>query len=225
MIDISEYIAALEEEFRTAANPKRAEKQAAYMRDQFPFFGIMSTERKEILKPFLNKENRPPKTDLSMVVKTLWQKPEREYQYAAQELAAKYLRHSDKRDIDLFEWMITTKSWWDTVDFIASTIVGNYFKHFPDQLPEKNEDWLHSGDIWLQRTTLIFQLKYKEKVDEQLLVDNIRRLNGTNEFFINKAIGWALREYGKVNPEWVSDFTNQNNLSNLSRREALKRLN
>lgn len=160
-----------------------------------------------------------------MVVKTLWQKPEREYQYAAQELAAKYLRHSDKRDIDLFEWMITTKSWWDTVDFIASTIVGNYFKHFPDQLPEKNEDWLHSGDIWLQRTTLIFQLKYKEKVDEQLLVDNIRRLNGTNEFFINKAIGWALREYGKVNPEWVSDFTNQNNLSNLSRREALKRLN
>lgn len=224
MTAISRYISSLEEAYKNAAKPERAIKQAAYMRDQFAFYGIMSTERKEILKPFLRKESRPPKEDLHMVVKTLWQKPEREYQYAAQELAAKYLSASEKEDIELFEWMITNKSWWDTVDFIAANLVGNYFKQHSDQLATTNESWLNSGNIWLQRTTLIFQLKYKDQVDSDLLAQNIQVLNGTKDFFINKAIGWSLREYGKVNPDWVVDLVDKTDLSTLSKKEALKHL-
>ncbi|MCZ4409808.1 DNA alkylation repair protein [Cryomorphaceae bacterium 1068] len=217
------FIQRLEEAFSSASNREIARGQAAYMRDQFLFLGLKSNARKEILKPFLRKD-KPHKDDLAQVVKALWRKPEREYQYAAQELAAKYLRESEKEDIELFEWMITTKSWWDTVDYIAATLVGNYFQKFPDERDQRIKAWLDSGNIWLQRTTLIFQLKYKDQVDTELLADNIHKLLGTKEFFINKAIGWALREYGKVNPDWVVDFVEKNELSNLSKREALKRV-
>jgi len=224
MAEATVYINELSEAFQSAGDAKRAAQQSAYMRDQFSFLGIAANARKETLKPFFRKENRPRKKDLEIVVKTLWQKPEREYQYAAQELASKYLRESEIKDIELFEWMITTKSWWDTVDFIAATLVGNYFHHYPESLKEINEKWLKSGNIWLQRSTLIFQLKYKDQVNDQLLKANILALSGSKEFFINKAIGWALREYGKVNPQWVKSFVGKTGLSNLSRREALKRI-
>ena len=218
----TDYVESIENAFKSAGDPERAVAQSAYMRNKFSFCGLMANERKEILKPFLRKENRPQKEDLESVVKSLWRKPERELHYAAQELASKYMRETEKRDIDWYEWMITNQSWWDTVDFIAATLVGNYFRRFPDERDGRMEAWLRSENIWLQRTTLIFQLKYKDQVDADLLALNIRRLLGTNEFFINKAIGWALREYGKVNPGWVKEFVNENEMSNLSRREALK---
>jgi 3-methyladenine DNA glycosylase AlkD len=224
MSDNSGYAESIEIAFKSAGDPKRAAAQSAYMRNQFSFFGIMANERKEILKPFLRKENRPNKEDLESVVKILWRKPEREMHYAAQELASKYLRETEKKDIEWYEWMITNKSWWDTVDFIAATLAGNYFQKFPDERDKRIKDWLESENIWLQRATLIFQLKYKDQVDSDLLASNIHHLVGTNEFFINKAIGWALREYGKINPEWVIDFTNRNDLNKLSRREALKHI-
>ncbi len=217
-----EFIQNLEEAFGSASNQEIARGQAAYMRNQFTFVGLKSNARKEILKPFLRKENKPHKDGLAQVVKSLWRKPEREYQYAAQELAAKYLRESEQEDIALFEWMITTKSWWDTVDFIASTLVGNYFQKFPDEKNRTIARWLKSDDIWLQRTTLIFQLKYKDRVDSEMLAANIRALLGTKEFFINKAIGWALREYSKVDPDMVKYFVETTDMSKLSRREALK---
>ncbi|MFT4770807.1 MAG: 3-methyladenine DNA glycosylase AlkD [Cryomorphaceae bacterium] len=220
-----EYIDLIEEAFRDNAKPEIAKKQSAYMRDQFSYYGIMGGERKELLKPFLRKENRQKKEDLVAVVKSLWRKPEREFQYAAQELSAKYMQESEKKDIELFEWMITTKSWWDTVDYIAATLVGNYFQKFPEEVGHHMKKWLDSDNIWLQRTTLIFQLKYKDQVDTKLLAANVHAFLGTKEFFIDKAIGWALREYGKVNPNWVVDFVDKNELSNLSKREALKRIN
>ncbi|MGB6034771.1 MAG: DNA alkylation repair protein [Cryomorphaceae bacterium] len=222
MSESSLYVESIENAFKSAGGPERAAAQSDYMRNQFSFFGIMANERKEILKPFLRKENRPNKEDLESVVKSLWRKPERELHYAAQELASKYLRETEKKDIEWYEWMITNKSWWDTVDFIAATLVGNYFLKFPDERDKRIKAWLRSDNIWLQRTTLIFQLKYKDRVDADLLAANIHRLLGTNEFFINKAIGWALREYGKANPEWVKAFVRNNEMSNLSKREALK---
>lgn len=222
MFDRSGYVESIENAFKSAGDPERAAAQSDYMRNQFSFSGIMANERKEIQKPFFRKENRPNKEDLAYVVKSLWRKPERELHYAAQELASKYLRETEKKDIEWYEWMITNKSWWDTVDFIAATLVGNYFRKFPDEGDKRIKDWLKSENIWLQRTTLIFQLKYKDRVDADLLAANIHQLRGTNEFFINKAIGWALREYGKVRPEWVVSFVDKTELSNLSKREALK---
>jgi 3-methyladenine DNA glycosylase AlkD len=134
----------------------------------------------------------------------------------------KYKRQFDQKDINLLEHIITSKSWWDTIDFIASNLAGHYFKLFPDQRWPICEKWLLGDNIWLHRSALLFQLKYKTEVDTELLKHIIRRLLGSNEFFINKAIGWMLREYSKTNPDWVLGFVERHTLHKLSRREALK---
>ena len=208
--------------FSANANTDIAQQQAAYMRDQFSFFGLKSPVRKELGRPFLAKANLPPKVELDTIVKTLWQRPERELQYFAQELCARYLPKAERSDLKLYEYMVVTKSWWDTVDFIASTLIGNYFKHFPNAIAPKVDEWLASGNMWMQRSAIIFQLKYKSDTDAELLAEVIRTLLPSKEFFINKAIGWALREYSKTNLEWVINFVESTNLSGLSRREALR---
>ena len=168
------------------------------------------------------KENLPNKKELPHIITELWSKPQREFQYFAIDLNRKYLKKIEFQDIELFELMITNKSWWDTVDLIATNLVGAYFKLFPEQIIPVTKKWMNSDNMWLQRTCLIFQLKYKEEIDTDLLTDYILQLKDTKEFFINKAIGWILREYTRTNPEWVIDFVNKHELSNLSKREALK---
>ncbi len=121
--------------------------------------------------------------------------------------------------------MLTHKSWWDTVDFLAANVVGNYLKRFPEVKDDLVSKWLISDNIWLQRTCLLFQLKYKDEMDIRKLDEVITRVNGTNEFFINKSIGWILREYSKTNPGWVIDYVNNVPLHSLSRKEALKVVN
>jgi 3-methyladenine DNA glycosylase AlkD len=120
--------------------------------------------------------------------------------------------------------MITNKSWWDTVDFIATKLVGTYLVLYPCERKNYVNKWINSGNIWLQRTAILFQLKYKEQTDFELLTYIIRQLNHTDEFFINKAIGWALREYSKTNPVKVKEFIDSVQLSNLSIKEGSKYL-
>jgi len=216
------FIQTLELELKRNANRKIAKEQKAYMRNQFEFYGIKTPLRREIQKPFLAKSYLPPKTDLEEIVKTLWNKPQREYQFIAQELVYKYTQQFDKNDIALLEFMVTHKSWWDTVDYIAVKLIGTYFIRFPEQLDSYIDRWMASGNIWLQRCCLLYQLKSKDNMDTQRLQYIIQKLLGSKEFFINKAIGWVLREYSKSNPKWVRDFTENNDLANLSRREALR---
>jgi len=154
----------------------------------------------------------------------LWHKPQRDYHYFAQELLFKYHQHFEKKDITIFEFMAVHNSWWDTVDFIATKLMGTYFKKFPENRKIYVEKWLKSNNIWLQRSALLFQLKYKERLDTQVLAAAINSLIGSKEFFINKAIGWVLREYSRTNPQWVLDFVYNTNLHSLSRREALRLL-
>lgn len=118
--------------------------------------------------------------------------------------------------------MVTHKSWWDTVDFIAAKLMGEYFTKFPEQRAIYVKKWIDSNNIWLQRCALLFQLKYKENLDTALLGAVINSLLGSKEFFINKAIGWILREYSKTNPNWVMEFANKTALGNLSKKEALR---
>ncbi len=219
-----QYLDTLTSEFENAANPSKAIDQKRYMRDQFEFFGLTSPQRREIVKPFLVKNYLPPKKDLHKIVKTCWKKPQREYFYFAQELTQKYIKQFELSDIELLEHMIVNKSWWDTIDFIASNLVGPYFKMYPDQIEPCVEKWLDSGNIWLQRSALLFQLKYKDQLDTTLLENIIPRLLGTKEFFINKAIGWILRSHSRVDADWVIDYVDRTELSNLSKREALKLL-
>ena len=217
-----DFVSQLEEEFQLKADTNIAKKQMAYLKDKFLLFGLPTPVRKETQKPFLLKENMPSKNELTPVMKELWRKPQREFQYFAIDLNRKYIKKLEKQDIELFEMMITEKSWWDTVDLIATNLVGGYFKTYPERIIPITTKWMDSGNMWLQRTCLIFQLKYKENIDTDLLSRFITPLLGSNEFFINKAIGWILREYTRTNPEWVIDFVEKTELSNLSRREALK---
>ena len=219
-----EFINTLEIEFEKHKNAKIALEQKAYMRHQFQFYGLKATVRREIQKPFFIKEYLPQKSEIEHIIKTLWEKPQREYQLFAQELAFKYVKQLELKDINLFEFMVTNKSWWDTVDFIANKLMGEYFKTFPNQKEKYVTKWLKSNNIWLQRSALLFQLKYKNKIDTVLLSSTINSLLNSKEFFINKAIGWVLREYSRTNPNWVIEFVNNTELSNLSKKEALRLL-
>jgi len=137
-------------------------------------------------------------------------------------LVEKSIKHVNKDFISVIEFMITNKAWWDTVDMIATHHVAALFRRFPEMIPVYTKKWLNSQNIWLQRTALLFQLKYKDKTDTTLLFDMIRKLAGHKDFFIRKAIGWVLREYSKTAPDAVIQFIDQNQLSPLSKREALK---
>ncbi len=217
-----EYIDTLIAEFQLNANPHIAEGQKAYMRHQFEFLGISSPKRKEIQKAFFAKSYMPDKEYMPLIAKELWKRQEREFQYFTQEFVFRYRKHFERKNIQLFEHLITHKSWWDTVDFMAQKLVGNYMLLFPEQRQKMSDKWIASGNMWLQRTAILFQLKYKQETDTALLASTIRQLCHTDEFFLNKAIGWALREYGKNHPDWVLDFAEKTVLHPLSRREGLR---
>ena len=219
---MQDYINALEQEFERLKNPIKAKQMKAYMKNKFEFYGINSPERNNAQRPFLVKQALPAKQNLEEIVKILWQKPQREFQYFSHALVLKYKNEFQEKDIDLFEFMIVNKSWWDSIDFIAPKLLGHYFKIFPKKRNEVVEKWLNSNNIWLQRSCIIFQLKYKTDTDNEFLSYVINKLLGSKEFFINKAIGWVLREYGKTNPDWVVSFCDKTELSKLSRREALR---
>ncbi|SMP12119.1 DNA-7-methylguanine glycosylase [Muriicola jejuensis] len=224
MQNVTAFLETLERLCTVASDEKIAEGQAAYMRHQFRFYGIKTPERREIQRDLFQKSLLPSKNDLPALVRVLWEKKERENQYIGQELARKYVRLQEENDVLLFEYMITHKSWWDTVDFIAVNLVGSYFRSFPEKREAITEKWMSSGNIWLQRTTLLFQLKYKGDLDTEFLGKTITQLLGSREFFINKAIGWVLREYSKTDPSWVRRFAAATPLDPLSAREALRLL-
>ncbi len=218
------YIDTLAAEFKRNANEAIASQQKAYMRNQFEFYGIKTPDRRVIQKPFLVKEFLPDKKELENIVKILWQKPQRDYQMFAMDLMLKYRKRLEQKDMALLEYMVTHKSWWDTVDMIASKLMGSYFEQYPEEIKPYVEKWLKSKNIWLQRSALLFQLKYKEDLDTELLSHIVNNLLGSKEFFINKAIGWVLRQYSRTNPEWVVAFVNKTELAPLSEREALRLL-
>lgn len=222
---VNEFIRALESEFIKNANKEVARGQKPYMKNHFDFFGIKTPIRREIQKPFLNKEYLPSKSDSEEIIRILWGRDEREYQYFSLELAYKYKKLFEKKDIEFFEFMAINKSWWDTIDFISPRLMGDYFKVYPAQRDGSVKKWIGSGNMWLQRSSILFQLNYKENLDTDFLAYVINSLLGSKEFFINKAIGWILRQYSRTNPQWVIDFTNKTPLAGLSNREALRLIN
>lgn len=220
---VESFIDTLTNELEANQDAENAIAQKAYMRDQFEYYGLTTTTRRNVQKPFFVKEFLPSKAEMKEIVQILWLKPQREYQYIAQELAFKYVKNLEEDDIELFEFMIINHSWWDTVDHIANKLMGAYFKKYPEFRQEYVTKWLESNNIWLQRSALLFQLKYKNELDVVLLETTIVFLLGSSEFFINKAIGWVLREYSRVNPLWVSTFVERTpNLNKLSKKEALR---
>ncbi|NQX93270.1 MAG: DNA alkylation repair protein [Flavobacteriales bacterium] len=216
------YATVLIDLFSAHGDPAIAEQQKAYMRNQFDYFGLKSEKRKTLQKEAIAIANKPKKEDLEDQIKLLWENPHRECQYAAQELFVKYVRHLEEADLDLIEWMIVTKSWWDTIDYIAANLVGKYYLKYPDLAYSRFDEWLDSDNFWLQRCVLLYPLKFKGELDWDLLSRCVHHLEGSNEFFINKAIGWILRQSSRHQPDKVREFIQNHQLSKLSLKEATK---
>ncbi|HCJ4428382.1 TPA: DNA alkylation repair protein [Listeria innocua] len=208
--------------FRANRSVADARPMEAYMKNQSPFLGIRATERKKLVADFLRENGMPD--DLLELVVELFAEEERELQYAAIDLLSRYGKKQASEAIEIYEQLVTTKSWWDTVDGLAGTVVSNHFRLYPDLIPIYNEAWINGDNIWLARTAILFQLKYKEETNAELLFANCEKWLGSKEFFIQKAIGWALRQYAKVDSEAVRVFVNSHTLAPLSRREALKHI-
>jgi 3-methyladenine DNA glycosylase AlkD len=219
------YVNALKTLYQPHADPVAAAPMKAYMRNQFEYLGIKTPEQSQLLKGFISEQGLPDLDDLAPILLDLWDLPEREFQYAALGLLGRFEAKLPAEFIDVIESLLTTKSWWDTVDSLAGNTVGTHFKRFPMVQDATLERWRISDDFWLRRTCILFQLGYKSETDFDLLKDIIRENLGSKEFFINKAIGWALRQYTRVDPEGVRAFVAETPLAPLSAREALKWLN
>ncbi|MBS1599195.1 MAG: DNA alkylation repair protein [Bacteroidetes bacterium] len=217
------YIKNIHRLFEESADEKIAVASKAYLRNQFEHFGIRTPLRRTICKEYMKKE-LPSYPDLKKITKEMWGLPQREFQYFAVELLAARKKEWEYKIITLFEYFISHKSWWDSVDHIASELTGPYFIYFPEQIKTVTSKWNQSDNIWLQRSSIMFQKAYRKATDKQLLASYILNLADSNEFFIQKAIGWSLREYSKTNPSWVKDFVKKNPISVFSKKEALKRI-
>ncbi len=220
------FVPALKSKLQDNADAEQARAMEAYMKDLFSFYGIKAPVRKTILKETINKfKSELSRDTIIEIVNTLYQDLHRELHYCAIELTDRFLKKNyEVDDIYFIEKLITTNSWWDTVDFIAKHILGNYLLQFPDQTTVVVTKFSSSKDMWLNRSAILFQLGYKEKTDTQLLFKLCDQHKSSEEFFIQKAIGWALREYSKINPEAVVKFVSKTDLKTLSKKEALKRI-
>ena len=202
-------------------NELLAESMSKYMQDKFRFLGVRGATRTEIYKKYFPDARKTKTIDWDFV-ENCWNKEEREFQYAVVYYLKAMQKFLKREDISRLKYLIVTKSWWDTVDLLAK-VVGSLVIRIEgyDQIML---EWSKDSNMWLKRVAILYQLSLKEKVDEiildKILVNNL----GDSEFFINKAIGWALRDYSKYNPEWVKEFIrkNKDNMANLSIREASK---
>jgi len=186
--------------------------QEAYMRHQFAFLGIRQPVRKKLQKDFVKKSRKQD-------VLALWKKKDREFQYVAIDILLQQKR--EEEDLLILENLITTKSWWDTVDLLATNLCGKLFKNSP-HLIDQTRRWMEGANMWLRRSSLLFQLRYKNETDEALLFEYCRSCAGDPDPFIQRAIAWALREYSKSSPSKVLDFVEKSTFSTLVQREALQ---
>lgn len=207
------------------ANSDSAAAMKSYMREQFEFYGIQSGPRRDALKALFNKDNIPAIEDIPQVVNELWQLPQREYQMVAVDLLIKVKNKLPLSTTSHLETWITSKSWWDTVDMLATHIAGALYLNFPNELATTIKMWKNRENIWLRRTTLLYQLKFKSKINETELFNTIKLNLDDKEFFIQKAIGWSLREYSKIAPNQVIQFIEEQDIQGLAKREGLKWLN
>ena len=203
------------------ADPNRAAAMQSYMRNQFDFWGITSPQCAEISKEFLKNAKQEKKIDWDFI-QSCWTHPKRELQYLAISYLYVLQDHLTPQDLPKIKNLITTKAWWDTIDGLHGR-VGKIVQNYPEQKKTIIE-WSQDDNFWVRRIAIDHQLGFKDKTDTNLLELTITNNFGTKEFFINKAIGWSLREYSKTNPEFVKEFVQRynNQMSPLSIREALK---
>ena len=215
----------LEVDFRKASNRKLAIPMENYMKNNFSFLGIKTEQRRAIFKSNYEQNKSEVKSNFRAIAWELFQMKEREFHQTAIDLLLKeFKKKYVLEDIQLIEKLIITNSWWDSVDTIGKYILGGCLLQFPSETLKVIERFSNSENMWLNRSAILFQLSYKEKTNFEILKSECEKHKDSNEFFIQKAIGWALRDYSRFNPKGVEAYVNSTNLKPLSRREALRLL-
>lgn len=219
------FISDLEDAFTKNSNSDNAFAMAKYMRNHFSFFGIKTDDRRRIFKEVWKENKQEIDQNPRGIALELYSKPQRELQYCGIEILIKELKgHYHKKDIELIEKLISTNSWWDSVDTIAKYILGEYLLEYPLEIENVITRFSNSENIWLNRSAILFQLGYKQKTNFELLKSECEKHKNKNDFFMRKAIGWALREYAKTNSEAVKNYVDSSDLKPLSKKEALKNI-
>lgn len=210
-------------DFELNGDPTQAPQMAKYMKNQFPFLGLKTPERKTQTKPLLKASRGEDLPTIRVWIDALYQRDAREYQYVAIDLALDHIKRWHFSDMQAFRQLVVRKSWWDTVDAWRK-VFADYVKLHPDQKLAVFNLFFDQPNFWLRRIGINLQLLEKETMDTALLSKAILADLDTNEFFIQKAIGWSLRQYSKFDPDWVRTFIAVHALSPLAIREGSKYL-
>ena len=220
---MNEVIDEIRLNFEQKANPKEAQKQNAYLKDKFIHFGLKTPVRREITKPITVALKSHSVKEAVVLAKLCFQEEEREFHQLGVDIMIRYCKKLPKGSISVIRELIQTNSWWDTVDMLAAKVLGMYLMNFPEERA-KMDEWIKDEDMWIRRSAILYQLKYKEHLEEDRLFRYCKLCMHEKEFFIRKAIGWVLREYAKTNRNAVVQFVEKydKELSNLSKKEALR---
>ncbi|WP_200829146.1 DNA alkylation repair protein [Arcanobacterium ihumii] len=217
--------ALLVSELMSMGDPEVAVGMQRYMRDQFMFLGVKTPERKAISKPFFKVARKDPHADWSFI-SMCWALPQREFQYVAADYLREVKHLLGAEDLPRIKTLVEAKSWWDTVDALDRT-VGEIVVRNPSE-KETMLAWAQDSNFWTRRIAIDHQLLLRGETDvdllEEIIVLNLPDSEFGGEFFIQKAIGWSLREFSKTNPSWVRDFLDRHPVAALTRREASKYL-
>ena len=210
--------------FEASADPSRADAMAAYMRNEFEFLGLQAPRRRTLAKPFMVTLHGAPDEELLSAAERLWTLPQREYAYVATDLLRAEWRSLTPSSLPRLQQLLLTASWWDTVDPLAHVIGVLVLNHA--ELRGDMDRWLVEDNRWLVRVALLHQLGWTAAADPDWLFDACRAQGSEQDFFIRKAIGWALRDLSRTFPERVREFVDAHGaeLSPLSVTEATKHL-
>jgi 3-methyladenine DNA glycosylase AlkD len=216
----------LRERFGALANPANAKPMAAYMKTGMPFYGIKKPDRVPVLRELDLLFPIESRADYASAIRSLWSQPHREEKYAAIHIAVKHEQFIVPEMLPLYRRLIIEGAWWDFVDEIAIRLVGRLVLNHRKRLNLKVDQWINDGNMWIRRSAILCQNKHREQTDHQRLFAYCLGRADEKEFFIRKAIGWALREYAYAEPNRVRSFLKRykSRLSGLSFREAAKHL-
>ncbi len=223
---MDELVAFVAAELSARADPESAAAMAAYMKTDMPFYGVKTPERRRILREVMRRFRVTSHRDYERAVTALWRRPHREEKYLAIDVAGSYPVHIVLASVPVYRTMVTEGAWWDLVDGVAADLVGKVARDQPAEMGPILDEWIDDPDMWLRRTAIIAQLRHKGATDEARLFRYCLARAHEREFFIRKAIGWALREYAKTDPDAVRRFVldNREMWSGLTYREATKHL-
>ena len=208
------------------ADTNKAGPMAAYMKTDMPFYGVQKAGRVPILRDTVTRFQPADRGEYRSAIGALWARPHREEKYLAIGYARSFPEFVTLSSVPLYRRMIVEGAWWDLVDETAIHLIGDVLHHQRDGMTPKIEAWIDDRDMWLRRTSILAQIGHKDATDVDLLFDACERRMHETEFFIRKAIGWALRDYAKTDPNGVTTFVTEHRgeLSGLSYREATKHL-